>query len=135
MLVPLMSERQQIEWWSDGHVGIALRLDYLNALLFQVWAGGVLDLDATSLLPEGMAGAFERLDVSGKFPPIALPADPRETDHLLEVQLGEVELNMIRADSDTADVMIFGIRAGLSPHLMAAKSFSSWSSTRRIRRT
>lgn len=70
---------------------LAIRLELLNTLLHTLWNGGLLEIDATPLLPEDVAGTFDRAELSGELPPVLQRAGADE-GHDLWLAVGQLEL-------------------------------------------
>ena len=85
-------------------VQLAIRLAVVNGLLHTLWNSGLLEIDATNLLPASLAGAIEQATISGRMAPIVRPARGTETDDLM-LSLGQMELQLRVLD----DVTRFGI--------------------------
>jgi hypothetical protein len=79
------------EFFRGGSVELGLSIGFLNALLHVLWNAGLLDLDLTPLLPEGVSGFVSEARLDAKLPPMTRPPRVDET-HDLVLTLGQVEL-------------------------------------------
>ena len=85
-------------------VQMGVRLLVLNGLLHTLWNSGLLEIDATALLPDSIAGAVEEARISGKMAPIVRPARGAET-HDLVLSIGQMELRLQVLE----DITTFGV--------------------------
>jgi len=74
-----------------SRVQIALRLALINGLLHGLWDAGLLDIDATDLLPEDLTSLVEEATVRATLPPVAVPPTKGEPYDLF-LQIGQLEL-------------------------------------------
>jgi hypothetical protein len=86
--------------FQTSRVQIALRLPVLNGLLHSIWNAGLLELDVTSVLPEGLAFLVDRVEVSGQLPPIIRPARAGESDYAILITVGQLELTLGKGESE-----------------------------------
>jgi hypothetical protein len=82
---------------NQGSLQLAIRLALLNGLLHALWSSGLLDVDATPLLPDAVAGLVSEARLVGRLPPLLRPARPGETDDLL-LSVGQLELELTFMD-------------------------------------
>lgn len=75
-------------------VQLGARLAVLNGLLHTLWNSGLLEIDATALLPEGIADLVTEATLSGRMAPVLRPARGAETDDLV-LALGQAELELV----------------------------------------
>ncbi|MCB9598856.1 MAG: hypothetical protein H6721_07680 [Sandaracinus sp.] len=80
-------------------VQAGIKVGLLNGLLHTLWNSGMLEIDATTLLPEGVSGAVMQALLSGKLPPVIRPARADEPYDLI-LSLGQAEL-LLEALGDT----------------------------------
>jgi len=85
-------------------VQMGVRLLVLNGLLHTLWNSGLLEIDATGLLPESIAGAVEEAVISGKMAPIVRPARGAETNDMI-MSIGQMELKLQVLE----DITTFGV--------------------------
>ncbi len=85
-------------------VQMGVRLLVINGLLHTLWNSGLLEIDATGLLPESIAGAVEEAVISGKMAPIVRPARGAETNDLV-MSIGQMELKLQVLE----DITTFGV--------------------------
>ncbi len=83
---------------------MGVRLLVINGLLHTLWNSGLLEIDATGLLPESIAGAVEEAVISGKMAPIVRPARGAETNDLV-MSIGQMELKLQVLE----DITTFGV--------------------------
>ena len=83
---------------------LGVRLLVLNGLLHTLWNSGLLEIDATALLPDSLAGAVEEAVLSGQMAPIVRPARGAETNDL-GLAIGQMQLQLQVLD----DITTFGI--------------------------
>lgn len=95
------------EFFRGGSVELGLSVGFLNALLHVLWNAGLLDLDLTPLLPEGVSGFVTEARLDAKLPPMTRPPRVEETNDLI-LTLGQVEI-VAMLDSGPAR---FGVQIG-----------------------
>lgn len=81
-------------FFRDGAVSLGVRLAVLNGLLHALWSSGLLDVDVSSLLPEGIRGLVSEARLTGRLPPVLRPARAEETDDLV-LSVGQLELEVL----------------------------------------
>ncbi|MFZ4735391.1 MAG: hypothetical protein ACOYM9_05580 [Bradymonadia bacterium] len=97
--------------YSERPLALLLRLELLNGLLHEVWRTGLLQLEPP-LPPElGMGLGAIRLDA--RLPPVVAPGEPGSA-WPLEVQIGELRVEIRAVGAARADVYALRLRAGLS---------------------
>jgi hypothetical protein len=97
--------------YSERPLALLLRLELLNGLLHEVWRTGLLQLEPP-LPPElGMGLGAIRLDA--RLPPVVAPGEPG-SEWPLEVQIGELRVEIRAVGAARADVYALRLRAGLS---------------------
>ncbi|HEY8430574.1 MAG TPA: hypothetical protein VIL20_19475, partial [Sandaracinaceae bacterium] len=111
----LGSEAMSPEFFRDGSVSLGVRLAMLNGLLHALWSSGLLDVDATPLLPEAARALVSEARLSGKLPPVLRPPRVGETDELV-LSVGQLELEVVYM-GDTARFAV-SIDAGVSIGVM-----------------
>ncbi len=80
--------------FSTVPVQLGARLAVLNGLLHVLWNSGLLEIDATGLLPESVADLVTEATLSGRMAPVLRPARGAETEDLV-LALGQAELELI----------------------------------------
>ena len=85
-------------------VQLAVRLDLLNGLVHGLWNAGLLDFDATSILPDSLSALVSEAHLSGAMAPVIRPARGGEPYDLV-LELGQLELSLLSFDERTT----FGI--------------------------
>ncbi len=98
-------------FFEGSRIQIALRLVALNGLLYNLWRAGLLEIDATTLLPDNLSSLIQRADLSGKLAPLLRPPARGEPYDMI-LELGQLELE---ADFG-ADQVTYGVnlRAGVT---------------------
>lgn len=86
--------------FQTSRVQIALRLPVLNGLLHSIWNAGLLELDVTSVLPEGLAFLVDRVEVSGQLPPVIRPARAGESEYSILITVGQLELKLGKGEAE-----------------------------------
>lgn len=97
-------------------VQAGIKVGLLNGLLHTLWNSGLLEIDATTLLPEGVSGAVMQAQLSGKLPPVIRPARADEAYDLI-LSLGQAEL-LLEALGDTTTYGVT-IEAGVDANVVA----------------
>ncbi len=85
-------------------VQMGVRLLVINGLLHTLWNSGLLEIDATNLLPDSIAGAVEEAVISGKMAPIVRPSRGAESNDL-QMAIGQMELRLQVLE----DITTFGV--------------------------
>ena len=80
-------------FYREGSLQLGVRLAMLNGLLYSLWSSGLLEVDATPLLPAGISGLVQGATLSGRIAPILRPPLPTETDDLI-LTVGQLELDL-----------------------------------------
>ncbi len=74
-------------------VQLGVKVSLLNGLTHALWNSGLLNVDASTLLPESVEGLVMNAQLVGRLPPVARPARGAETDDLVLV-IGQAELTL-----------------------------------------
>jgi hypothetical protein len=82
------------DFFRGGSLALGVRTSLLNGLLHSLWASGLLAIDVTPLLPEGVSGLVTDVRLTGRLPPVLRPPRAGETDALV-LSLGQLELDMM----------------------------------------
>lgn len=77
----------------DVPAALAARVAVLNGLLHSLWSSGLLEIDATAILPESLAGVVQEATLRGLMTPIIRPARGAETDDFV-FTIGQLELDL-----------------------------------------
>lgn len=77
----------------DGSLQLGVRLALLNGLMHALWNSGLLEVDATPILPDGISGLVSAARLEGRLPPLLRPADVDEP-HDLILTVGQLELEL-----------------------------------------
>lgn len=78
----------------DGSLQLGVRLALLNGLMHALWSSGLLEVDATSILPESIMGLVSEARLVGRLPPVLRPARADEP-HDLILTVGQLELELL----------------------------------------
>jgi len=92
--VPRVTELPALPFVNQGSMQLGVRLALLNGLLHSLWASGLLDVDATSILPEGVSGLVSEARLVGRMQPVLRPPRPEEEDALV-LTVGQLELELL----------------------------------------
>jgi hypothetical protein len=105
---PMMQpfESGAIPLLQTSRIQIALRLALINGLLHGLWDAGLLDIDATDLLPEDLTSLVEEATVHATLPPVAVPPTKGEPYDLF-LQIGQLELSL--KSPLTGQTVIYGV--------------------------
>ncbi|MFN3197819.1 MAG: hypothetical protein ACE366_05310 [Bradymonadia bacterium] len=95
---------------AGGPLTLGVHLDLVNAILHEVWRGGLLTLEPA--LPEAAQGLVDEVTLDGRLPPLVVPADPW-AETALEAQIGALDINVVRPGAPEPDRYTLSIRAGL----------------------
>jgi|GEM_PF-1316299 len=116
---PMMQpfESGAIPLLQTSRIQIALRLALINGLLHGLWDAGLLDIDATDLLPEDLTSLVEEATVHATLPPVAVPPTKGEPYDLF-LQIGQLELSL--KSPLTGQTVIYGVNlsAGVNVGVM-----------------
>ena len=77
----------------DVPASLAARVAVLNGLLHSLWSSGLLQIDATMILPESLSGVVQEATLRGRMAPIIRPARGAETDDFI-FTIGQLELDL-----------------------------------------
>ena len=97
------------EWLERGRAQIALRLGLINGLLHGLWNTGLLELDATTLLPPDLSGLIKEARLKAKLAPVIKPAS-QGAPHDLVLEIGQLELELRTSLSD--QLVTYGVSLG-----------------------
>lgn len=81
-------------FFRSSRLQLGLRLALLNGLLHALWDGGMLEIDATTLLPESVRGIVSEAQLHGGMTPVIRAARSGE-DHDLVLSVGQLELDAV----------------------------------------
>lgn len=80
-------------FFRDGSIALGVRLAVLNGLLHALWSSGLLEVDATPLLPGSVTSLVSEAHLTGRLAPVLRPSRGEETDDLM-LSLGQLELDL-----------------------------------------
>jgi hypothetical protein len=83
----------QPDFFRGASMALGLRLAVLNGLLHSLWSSGLLSVDVSPLLPDGVRGLVSEAHLVGRLPPVLRPARAGETE-ALQLTLGQLELEL-----------------------------------------
>lgn len=81
---------------STSRVQGAVRLSLVNGLLYALWDSGVLEIDASDVIPEEFAFLIDAAIISGQLPPIMSAAAPDQSEYPVLLSLGGAVLEIGR---------------------------------------
>jgi len=108
--VPVEGTEREPAWPAGIGVAVALRMASINGLLNTLWRQGVLDMDLTAEVPEGLGVTGVSLEANVS--PIIAPTLPG-APVLFEFQVGELQMYVNTIDSEDPDQYSVSIRAGM----------------------
>ena len=92
--VPRVTTLPALPFVNEGSLQLGVRLALLNALLHHLWASGMFDVDASSILPESISGLVSEAHIVGRMQPVVRP--PRaDEEHTLVLTIGQLELELV----------------------------------------
>lgn len=92
--VALAAEAVGDPFFRSARLQLGVRLALLNGLLHALWDGGLLEVDATALLPASVSSIVSEAILHGRMSPIIRPANPGE-GHDLVLSVGQLELDAV----------------------------------------
>lgn len=92
--VALAAETDDDPFFRSARLQLGIRLALLNGLLHALWDGGLLELDATALLPSSISGIVSSAVISGRMSPVIRTGGPGE-EHDLILSVGQLELDAV----------------------------------------
>lgn len=82
----------------SSRVQIAVRVPLLNGILHTLWNAGLLNIDATELIPPELAFVIEGAELTGVMPPHLTPTRPDAIDFAFVLTVGQLEMELWRLD-------------------------------------
>jgi hypothetical protein len=92
--VALAAETDADPFFRSARLQLGIRLALLNGLLHALWDGGLLEVDATALLPSSISGIVSAAVISGRMSPVIREGAPGE-EHDLILSVGQLELDAV----------------------------------------
>jgi hypothetical protein len=92
--VALAAETEADPFFRSARLQLGIRLALLNGLLHALWDGGLLEVDATALLPSSISGIVSAAVISGRMSPVIREGAPGE-EHDLILSVGQLELDAV----------------------------------------
>jgi len=92
--VPRVTTLPALPFVNEGSMQLGVRLALLNGLLHSLWASGLLDVDATTILPDAVSGLVSEARLLGRMQPVLRPPRPEESDALV-LTVGQLELELL----------------------------------------
>lgn len=113
VMAPYMEGK--VPFLDTSRIQIGIRLGVLNGLLHSLWRGGLLNLDVSALLPDGLDQLVSSAVITGKLPPVIRPPYQGEPYDLI-LDVGQLQL---QADFG-ADRVTYGVSmsAGISTSIV-----------------
>ena len=81
-------------FFRSARLQLGVRLALLNGLLHALWDGGMLEIDATELLPDSISSLVTEAMLHGRMAPVIRAAGPGE-EHDLYLSVGQLELDAV----------------------------------------
>ncbi len=130
MGVPRLTSLRPLPFVNEGSMQVGIRLALLNGLLHSLWASGLLDVDATSILPGSVSGLVSEARIVGRMQPVLRPPRVDETDALV-LSVGQLELQLVFM----GEPVTFGVSldAGVSIDLTSNRIAVNVAETPRLR--
>jgi hypothetical protein len=97
---------------ASGDLSLAISLASINAILFQVWKQGALNLDLSDQIPENFQLLVNKVILSAKFPPIVVDT-PQGSPYQIAISMENLELTLEDASGQKKDIHRLSIYAGL----------------------
>jgi hypothetical protein len=110
--------------FATSRAQIAIRLGALNSLLHSVWRVGLLNVDATALIPDAIQAIVSEASMVARMPPVIVPPARGEDADLL-LRLGQVELTAKVTRRGLEQVITYGatidaaVRVGIQDNELA----------------
>lgn len=98
--------------YAGSRVQVGVRMAMINGLLHGLWSSGLLELDATDVLPDAFAFLVDRVELSGQLPPLVRAARPAESDFDILITVGQLEVILGRGAQE--DVIGMNLVAGVN---------------------
>ena len=98
--------------YAGSRVQVGVRMALINGLLHSLWSSGLLELDATDVLPDAFAFLVDRVVLSGQLPPLVRASRPAESDYDVLITVGQLEVILGRGAQE--DVIGMNLVAGVN---------------------
>ncbi len=92
--VALAAETDDDPFFRSARLQLGIRLALLNGLLHALWDGGLLEVDATALLPSSISSIVSSAMISGRMSPVIREGALGEA-HDLILSVGQLELDAV----------------------------------------
>lgn len=89
LMVPFAQD--QVPFFDSSRIQIGIRLAMLNGLLHELWRAGLLNLDVSQILPDGLTSLVQSAVITGRIAPIMAPPTKGEPFDLI-LSVGQLEL-------------------------------------------
>jgi hypothetical protein len=99
-------------WPADGGLVVGIRLATVNALAHELWRQGLLRIDLAGVVPENLRALVAGGRLDGHLPPVVVGTPPG-SPHLLEIQIGDLDLFLERPNAPAPDQYVMSLRAGV----------------------
>lgn len=107
--IPTRSTEGWLPWPGEG-LGIAVRLELVNAVLHALWRSRLLQI--VPPLPNELAGVLGEVRLDGRLPPVVVETPDAETP--LQIQVGDLRLYTQGPMAQAPDVYSLDLRVGMS---------------------
>ncbi len=98
--------------FSSSRVQIAARVPMLNGILHTLWNSGLLNIDATEVLPDAVSFLLEGATVTGRMPPHLTATRPDTLDYQFVLTVGQMEMEIWKGDK--RDFIGINLHVGVS---------------------
>jgi hypothetical protein len=88
----------------------------INGLLHSLWSSGLLELDATDVLPDAFAFLVDRVELSGQLPPLVRAARPAESAFDVLITVGQLQITLGRGAQE--DIIGMNLVAGVNAEVV-----------------
>lgn len=82
------------DFFEAGAVQVGVQLGFLNGVLHVLWSSGLLDLDATPLIPPAVSSLVSGATLGPRMAPVLRPPRENETNDLV-LSIGQLELSLM----------------------------------------
>lgn len=98
--------------FTTSRVQIAARVPLLNGILHTLWNSGLLNIDATSVLPPAVSILMEGAQITGQLPPHITASRPGALDYQFILTVGQLEMEIWKGEQ--RDLLGINLYVGVS---------------------
>lgn len=84
--------------FASSRIQIGVRVPLLNGIMHALWNSGLLEIDATDLIPPELAFVIQGAELTGLLPPHITPTRPDNVGYQFIMNVGQLEMEIWRAD-------------------------------------